>query len=151
MPLSTGCNHVTIVTKDLDRFVEFYSRIFDAEVRVDELEGDVRHVMIDIGGGFCLHPFELPEIGDHAKGLPNIFQRGHIDHFALDFQDADGFEEARIRLVKAGSTSGQVRDFGVIKILTFTDPDGMECEIALWKEGKPLTMAESTVEAYEAA
>lgn len=151
MPLSNGCNHVTIVTQDLDRFVAFYTHVFDAELRMDELEGDFRHVMIDIGGGFCLHPFELPEVSDHAEGRPKIFQRGHIDHFALDFSDAQGFETARRRLFKAGATSGQVRDFGVIKILTFTDPDGMECEIALWKEGKPLTMAESTVEAYEAA
>ena len=54
MPLSAGCNHVTIVTKDLDRFVEFYTRIFEAEIKVDEVQGDLRHVMIDVGGGFCL-------------------------------------------------------------------------------------------------
>lgn len=151
MPLSSGCNHVTVVTKDLDRFVEFYARIFDAEIRVDEVQGDLRHVMIDVGGGFCLHPFQLPETRDHAEGLPRIFQRGHIDHFALDFEDAATFETVRGRLVDAGATTGQARDFGVIKIVAFTDPDGMECEIALWKEGKALSMAESTVEAYEAA
>lgn len=151
MPLSAGCNHVTIVTKDLDRFVEFYTRIFEAEIKVDEVQGDLRHVMIDVGGGFCLHPFQLPEAGDHATGLPRIFQRGHIDHFALDMQDAETFETIRGRLFDAGATTGQVRDFGVIKILAFNDPDGMECEIALWKEGKARSMDESTVEAYHAA
>lgn len=149
MPLSDGCNHVTMLTKDIDRFVEFYTRIFDAELRFGELEGDLRHVMIDVGGGFCLHPFELPTQDAHAEGLPDIFQRGHIDHFALDFVDAEDFETARRRLFEAGATTGQVRDFGVIKVLSFTDPDHMECEIALWKEGKPLTMAQSTVEPYE--
>ena len=151
MPLTAGCNHVTIVTKDLDRFVRFYTEIFDAELRVDEIDGDLRHVMIDVGEGFCLHPFELPQEGEHAVGLPAVFQRGHIDHFALNFADAESFETARKRLFEAGATEGRVRDFGVIKILTFTDPDGMECEIALWKDGQPRSMAESTVEAYEAA
>ena len=151
MTLSNGINHVTIVTEDLDRFVDFYTGIFDAEIRVDEINGDVRHVMLDVGGGFCLHPFELPTQTDAAKGIPTIFERGHIDHLALDFEDAESFEIARRRLFEAGCTTGQVRDFGVIKIMTFNDPDGMECEIALWKDGTPLTMAQSTVEAYEAA
>lgn len=148
MPLANGCNHVTVVTHDIDRFKEFYQHIFDAEVRFDQTDGTMRHAMIDVGGGFYLHPFQVPGDNLHRDGLNEIFARGHIDHFALDFSEPEAFETARRRLVAAGATNGRVRDFGAIKILAFRDPDGMEAEIALWSDGPLLTMPESRVEAF---
>ncbi|WP_170603423.1 VOC family protein [Ruegeria arenilitoris] len=150
MTLSNGCNHVTIVTKDVDRFIEFYTTIFEAEVRLDLDEGMLRHALIDMGCDFCLHPFQVNWQSEHEEGLSEIFARGHVDHFALNISDESSFDLLRKRLVECGASEGRVRDFGIVQVLSFQDPDGMECELALWKEGEPLTMAESKSEAYAA-
>ena len=151
MPLSIGCNHVTVVTSDMDRLIAFYREIFDAELIFDQEEGHLRHAGLDLGGGFFLHPFQFPKPTSEAKGSDEMFSRGHIDHMALNFPDTDSFETARRRLVAAGASAGRVRDFGMVKILTFSDPDGMQCEIALWSDGPILTRAESSVEEFEPA
>lgn len=148
MPLSNGCNHVTIVTRDIDRFIDFYRRHFDAEVRLDLDEDELRHALVDVGNSFCLHPFQLKSSNPHAEALPDIFSRGHIDHFAIDFGDTKSFEEARRRLVEDGASKGRIRDFGAVQVMVFEDPDGMECELALWKDGPALTMSDSEVEVY---
>jgi catechol 2,3-dioxygenase-like lactoylglutathione lyase family enzyme len=151
MPLTAGCNHVTILTGDLDRLIAFYCGVFDADVRLDMTEEDLRHALIDLGGGFFLHPFQLARPAPYLAGMPRMFTRGHIDHFGLDLPDRTAFETARRRLVEVGATAGRVRDFGSVEVLGFEDPDGMEVEITLWKGGPHLTMAESRVSAFEAA
>jgi hypothetical protein len=39
-------------------------------------------VFIDLGGGFVLHPFEIPDV-DVPQGELPMFERGRIDHPAL--------------------------------------------------------------------
>ena len=150
MALSNGCNHVTIVTQDLDRFIDFYTKCFDAEVRVDLDEGALRHALIDMGADFCLHPFQGTWPSEHKDGLPEMFKRGHVDHFAINVPSPASFETLRKRLVECGASDGRIRDFGMVQVMSFQDTDGMECEIALWKEGKLLTMEESRTEDYAA-
>jgi catechol 2,3-dioxygenase-like lactoylglutathione lyase family enzyme len=151
MALSHGCNHVTVVTKDIDRLVDFYARHFEAEVTIDLKEDGLRHVLIDLGNGFCLHPFQLDRSNAHAEGLPGLFSRGHIDHLAINFDRLEDFGEVRRRLVDDGASDGRIRDFGVVRIMSFRDPDGMECELAFWKDGQPLSMADSRVETHDEA
>ena len=151
MALGNGCNHVTVITENLDRFIAFYRDVFEAEVVLDLSEGDMRHALIDVGGGFCLHPFQFPKSSDNARGTDAIFNRGHIDHFAINFDTEANFEKARRRLHAAGATTGRVRDFGMVRIMTFEDPDGMNCEIAIWGNEAPRTMEASTVEYLEPA
>ena len=150
MPLSNGCNHVTLITKDIARLIDFYERNFDAEVRLDLDEGGLRHALIDLGRDFSLHPFQLSNQNPHADAIPDIFARGHIDHFAINFADRENFEEVRRRLIANGASRGRIRDFGMVQVMMFEDPDGMECELALWKDGSPLTMAESRVIEHDA-
>jgi catechol 2,3-dioxygenase-like lactoylglutathione lyase family enzyme len=147
MPLSHGCNHVTVVTNDIDRLVAFYEQNFEADIKLDMTEGVLRHALIDMGNGFCLHPFQLLS-GENAnaEGLPGLFDRGHIDHIAINFESQEKFEMVQRRLVREGVTTGRVRDFGSVRIMSFRDPDGMECELALWKDGKPLKLDESRLE-----
>lgn len=151
MPLASGCNHVTFLTQDIDRSIAFYTRIFEAEVRLDLSEGPLRHALIDVGGGFCLHPFEFVGTPDDAAGSPEMFRRGHLDHFAIDIADRAVFDTVARRLLAEGATTGRVRSFGMVEILTFTDPDGMECEIGHWTAGSALSMADSTTRQVEAA
>lgn len=143
MPLATGCNHVALVTEDLDRFLAFWTTVFEAEVRLDMKEGPVRHAMVDLGGGFCLHPFEFAEANDHGRASPTIFERGHLDHVAIAVDDPEAFDLLRHRLVEAGACDGTLVDFGTVRTVWFEDPDGMGCEIAHWAEGTPLPLADA--------
>jgi hypothetical protein len=71
-----------------------------------------------------------------------MFDRGHLDHVALNVGDYETFEMLRRRLVAAGVTDGMVTDFGNVRTIWFRDPDGGEGEIAQWQRGAPLTFAE---------
>lgn len=148
MPLSNGCNHIALVTEDLERLIDFYSGIFEAEVLVDMDEGPVRHALIDLGSGFCLHPFEFRAGSAHAVGSQAMFDRGHLDHLAINVDDPDVFELLRARLVEAHATDGTVTDFGAVRTVWFLDPDGMGCEIATWASGAPRALEDRVQEAY---
>jgi catechol 2,3-dioxygenase-like lactoylglutathione lyase family enzyme len=149
MPLSNGCHHVTIVTEDMDRFIAFYCSVFEAELKLDMDEGPLRHAMIDLGAGFCLHPFAFKEGNPQGKGEAEQFGRGHIDHIAIQFDDRRAFETVRKRLVETGATEGRLADFGVVHVVEFTDPDGMRCEIAMWAAGEPLTFPDRRLEPFD--
>lgn len=151
MALSSGCNHVALVTQDLDRFTAFYTRVFEAEVVTELAEGPLRHALIDLGGGFRLHPFEFVDGNPHATASPEGFDRGHLDHLAIDVADAASFEELRARLVEAGASDGTVTDFGAVRTVWFEDPDGMGCEIALSVDAEPRAFADRIQEVYEPA
>lgn len=146
MPLATGCNHVALITADLDRFLAFWTAVFDAEVLFDMREDGMRHAMVDLGGGFCLHPFEFDRDNDHGQASPAMFQRGHLDHLAVAVEDPDAFAELRQRLVDADASDGTLTDFGPVRTVWFEDPDGMGCEIAHWADGTPLSLADAVRE-----
>jgi catechol 2,3-dioxygenase-like lactoylglutathione lyase family enzyme len=144
----SGINHVTFLTADMDRLAAFYESVFGAR-RIVELpipEGG-RHALIDVGAGATLHPFELPI---EPPSPQPMFARGRVDHFALNATDVDAFEVLRSRLVEYGATDGEVTDFGVMRVLTFTDPDGHTVELAHWVGGNDpaaLDMSQASDEA----
>jgi catechol 2,3-dioxygenase-like lactoylglutathione lyase family enzyme len=135
--LTTGANHVALITEDADRLVAFYTRIFDAAVRWDTQDDGIRTVMIELGPSFGLHVFEFPAGNPHARGTTAMFERGHLDHVGLDVSDDATFELLRQRLVAHGATDGAVTDFGVSRNVWFEDPDGHGSEIVQWV-GAPL-------------
>ena len=117
--------------------VSFYEEIFAAGKIVDLAIPDPtnpgRHVLIDVGEGAALHAFQCT---DHPPGqLAPMFQRGRIDHFALNVADEETFERLRAALVAQGVSDGTVTDFGVMRVLSFTDPDGHTLELAYWVGG----------------
>jgi catechol 2,3-dioxygenase-like lactoylglutathione lyase family enzyme len=130
MPLSTGFNHVATVTADLDRAVEFYRQVFDAEVSFEmQAEGDhPRLTIVEIGGGAAMNIFEVAEdtiIGDRRK----IGGRGPIDHYAIAVDSYADLEKVRDRLPGAGAEIGEIQQLGDTWSLFFRDPDGMELEV----------------------
>jgi catechol 2,3-dioxygenase-like lactoylglutathione lyase family enzyme len=46
MSLVTGLNHVAVVTADLDRFINFYTDVFDMSVVFQEATPAFRHVIL---------------------------------------------------------------------------------------------------------
>ena len=145
--MATGIHHVATVTSDLDRLIDFYTSVFDAEVTLDMDEDEARHAMIDLGGGLLLHPFELPE-SEHAHGSAEMFERGHIDHLAIGVEDQERFEQIRSRLVTTGACDGTLTDFGMVRTVWFTDPDGMGCEIAITAGGAVRTFEDRGIERH---
>jgi catechol 2,3-dioxygenase-like lactoylglutathione lyase family enzyme len=128
MPLTVGSHHLATLTADLDRLIGFYVQVFEATVAFDVREEGMRHAWLDLGGGFALHPFEIPEV-DVPQGELPIFQRGRIDHLALRAATAEIFWDLRERIYRAAASDGQVTDLGPLLSAGFTDPDGLWGEV----------------------
>jgi len=128
--LSAGIDHVASITKDADRLVAFYTRVFGATVESDgeEFPGGPRMVIVNIGPGCELNVFELPDSGEADRQTP-MFGRGRLDHIGFKAADLASFEDIRSRLVTADATDGVVTEFGRKISIFFRDPDGLECEV----------------------
>lgn len=144
MPLTAGAHHLTLFTRDMDRLIRFYVEVFEAETRLDLSEpgpgGPIRHALVDLGRDFALHAFQMPEPTGHEEGSMQMGKRGHLDHLALQVDGEERLQEVRRRLVAAGASDGTITDFGMIRLVTFADPDGMEGEVARWT-GSDLALA----------
>jgi catechol 2,3-dioxygenase-like lactoylglutathione lyase family enzyme len=139
MQLLQDLHHMTFLTSDLDRLIDFYERIFDARVTMDIEEEGLRHAFIEIGPHTVLHPFQVP--GVEVPGRQAIFERGRLDHFALNAASEEAFRELRRRLVAEGAAAtegGQVTDMGSMLSFSFYDPDGAWHEVMWQKPGVPL-------------
>jgi catechol 2,3-dioxygenase-like lactoylglutathione lyase family enzyme len=130
MSLLTGLNHVAVLTADLDRFVDFYTRIFDMKKVFTETTPAFRHAILRISGHAWLHPAQVTA-NPHATAIPRMFDRGHLDHLALTAESADTFEKLRRRLIECGASDGTVEDLGAFHAVWFNDPDGMRGELVL--------------------
>lgn len=130
MPITTGFNHVAIVTPDLDRLVDFYAEAFEGQ-KVFEIaaeEGHPRMAIVALGAGAALNIFEASAesiIG--ARRSPGA--RGAIDHYALAVDSLATLASMRTRLVAAGAEIGEIQRLGDEWSLFFRDPDGMELEV----------------------
>ncbi len=137
MTLLSGIHHLTFLTADMDRLIAFYSRVFDATVTLDLEEDGLRHAFIEIGPRTVLHPFEIPGVDVPQESAP-MFQRGRIDHFALDAASQEAFHDLRRRLVAAGQYVSDITAMGSLLIFTFADPDGAMQEVVWAKPGVPV-------------
>jgi catechol 2,3-dioxygenase-like lactoylglutathione lyase family enzyme len=137
--LLNDLQHMTFLTADMDRLIAFYERIFDARVTLDREDAGRRHAFIEIGPHTVLHPFEVP-----AADLPGrqpIFQRGRLDHFALNAASEEAFREIRRRLIAEGAHAtedGLVTDMGSMLSISFHDPDDGWYEVIWVKPDVPL-------------
>jgi catechol 2,3-dioxygenase-like lactoylglutathione lyase family enzyme len=130
MPLTTGVNHVAVMTDDLDRFVEFYTSVFELDVVFTESTPAFRHAILRAGTDSWLHPAEV--VGnDNGTAVADMFRRGHLDHLALGADSPAAFHELRDRLIERSATDGAIEDLGAFHALWFTDPDGMQGELTL--------------------
>jgi catechol 2,3-dioxygenase-like lactoylglutathione lyase family enzyme len=135
--LVNDLHHMTFLTADLDRLIAFYERNFDARVTFDRVEdGGVRHAFIEIGPRTVLHPFEVP--GAEVPGRQPMFERGRLDHFALNAASEEAFRKIRRRLIAEGANAtegGLVTDMGSMWSFSFHDPDGAWHEVMWVKPG----------------
>jgi catechol 2,3-dioxygenase-like lactoylglutathione lyase family enzyme len=130
MQMTSGINHIAVLTDDLDRFVEFYATVFELDVVFTETTPAFRHAILRTGTDSWLHPAEVSG-NDHGTALPEMFQRGHLDHLALGAASRAAFDELRERLIERSATDGTIEDLGAFHAVWFTDPDGMRGELTL--------------------
>lgn len=130
MQLISGINHVAVLTDDLDRFVAFYSDVFDLETVFSEETPAFRHAILRTGPRSWLHPAQVTD-GEHGAGLPDMFRRGHLDHLALNADSPEAFDELRARLVDRQASDGAIEDLGAFHATWFQDPDGMRGELTV--------------------
>ncbi len=77
-----------------------------------------------------------------------MFERGHLDHLAINVTDLEAFLELRHRLVERGASDDTITDFGMVWSVSFTDPDGLDAEVALWRDAPPIPFLERGQYAY---
>jgi catechol 2,3-dioxygenase-like lactoylglutathione lyase family enzyme len=130
MDLTSGINHVAIVTHDLDRLTAFYTEVFGGSVVAVDATPFGRIGIVRLGPGIALNLFETAD-NEHQTESPVMFGRGHVDHFGINAIDDQSFWELHRRLVERGCATGDVNDFGPVIGFDFTDPDGMTCEVDL--------------------
>jgi catechol 2,3-dioxygenase-like lactoylglutathione lyase family enzyme len=138
--LTEDLHHMTFLTADLDRLIAFYERVFEARVTLDRDDGGRRHAFIEIGPHTVLHPFEVP--ADDVPGRQPIFERGRLDHFAINAASEEAFREIRRRLIAEGAHAtedGLVTDMGALWSISFHDPDDAWHEVIWVKPGASLT------------
>jgi len=133
MKLLDDIHHLAFITDDMDRLIGFYERVFGARVTVDLEEEGLRHAFIEVGPHTVLHPFQVPGVA--APAARPMFQRGRLDHFALNAASEEAFRELCRRVVAEGAGDGVVTDMGSLLTFGFTDPDGGSCEVAWAKPG----------------
>lgn len=136
MKLLNDIHHLTFITADMDRLIAFYERVFGARVTVDLDEEGLRHTFIEVGPHTVLHPFQVPGVEPPAS--QPMFQRGRLDHFALNTASEDAFRELRRRVVAEGAGDGVVTDMGSLLSFGFTDPDGGGHEVVWVKPDVPV-------------
>lgn len=105
--LTSGFNHVAILTNDTERLHAFYEEVFDAEVLRDGPEpgagdGPVRMSVIHVGPSAELNVFQVQGNTEADRQVP-MFGRGRIDHLALQAGSIEKFETIRDRLMARGA------------------------------------------------
>ena len=132
--LLKGLNHVAVLTNDASRLNDFYRDVFEAEILRDGSEfpegQGPRLSIIKIGDWAELNVFQIPG-NTQADHQTPMFERGRLDHLALQAASLEDFESIRERLMARGAADDFVTDFGTMLSIFFRDPDGLECEVCV--------------------
>ena len=136
LQLLNDIHHLMFITADMDRLISFYERVFEARVTLDLEEEGLRHAYIEVGPHTVLHMFQVP--GVEPPGQQPFFQRGRLDHFALNAASEEAFRELRRRIVAEGVSDSVVTDMGSILLFSFLDPDEGRHEVVWKKPGVPV-------------
>ena len=132
--LLKGLNHVALLTNDAARLIAFYKEVFEAAVLRDGSEfpdgKGPRLTIIKIGEWSELNVFQI-EGNSQADHQTPMFERGRLDHLAVQAASLGAFETIRSRLMARGAADDFVTDFGPMLSVFFRDPDGLECEVCV--------------------
>ncbi len=119
-------NHAVLFVRDLDRSVDFYTRVFGFEVIAREAGGQAAFLRARGGGNH--HDLGLFALGPAAR--PRGRDQVGLYHLAWEVDTVEDLARARRELLDAGAYRGE-SDHGATKSVYGADPDGNEFEI-MW-------------------
>jgi len=135
--LAAGLNHVAVVVRDLDRWVEFWTGIFGTTFEeIPDERGRHGFLALDATNTSILHALEVPTevTGEFPGG--GMFRRGRLDHLGVNLVDEAALLFIRDRLVARGASDGSIRLFaGRVFSIFCVDPEGMEFEVGCFRTG----------------
>jgi catechol 2,3-dioxygenase-like lactoylglutathione lyase family enzyme len=130
MPISTGFNHVATLTDNLDRVVDFYRTVFDAELTFEKAAtadhprwrsstsaAEARSTSSNS------QPTRSSVIASRRAGVARSTTTASPSHPRAILNTM------RDRLAAAGADIGEIQRLGDSWSLFFRDPDGMELEV----------------------
>ena len=139
--LVAGLNHLAVLVRDLDRWVEFWTGVFGATFHeLPDQRGRHGLLALDAVGTSMLHAFEVPaEVSGGDFPGPDMFRRGRLDHLGVNAACEGALLELRDRLVARGASDGSVRLFGGRNLSVHAvDPEGMDFEVCCLRTGDVL-------------
>lgn len=140
--LTSGFDHVAVLTADTSAFTDFFVEVFGAEISASlELGPGMRLTLVKVGPDSEFNVFQI-EGNDEASKQTPMGGRGRLDHLGLRATSLEDFRTIRERLMDRGATDGFVTDFGPVLSCFFVGPDGLEAEVCVpnpdWAAGGPL-------------
>jgi glyoxylase I family protein len=117
--------HVTLTVSDLDRSVQWYERLFDVELFLDESPGPFRRAVWLVGGQTLVGFHQFP---DPTDTLPFDERRIGLDHLAFACRTRSDLEAWVVRLEELGVANGGIVDADYGSGLSCRDPDNIALE-----------------------
>jgi catechol 2,3-dioxygenase-like lactoylglutathione lyase family enzyme len=135
--LTTGFNHVAVVVRDLDRWVEFWTGVFGTTFEeIPDDRGRHGFLALDAVPTSVLHALEAPaEVTGGEFPDEGMFRRGRLDHLGVGVADEAALLAVRDRLVARGASDGSLRLFGPVLSVLAVDPEGMAFEVCCFRTG----------------
>ncbi|MBO3763218.1 MAG: VOC family protein [Thermoproteota archaeon] len=126
-------DHVSILTKDLEESVKFYTQILRFPIIRTIESKNLKIVFVDAGNA-TIELFGL--VGDQAKPIEEKWENVGIKHIALEVDDVENFyNELKSKGVRFESEPTVA--LGGPKIAFFKDPNGVTIELIQWKVYEP--------------
>jgi glyoxylase I family protein len=117
--------HVTLTVSDLDRSVQWYERLFDVKMLLDESPGPFRRAVWLVGGQTLVGLHQFP---DPSDTLPFDERRIGLDHLAFACRSRSDLEAWVVRLEELGVANGGIVDADYGSGLSCRDPDNIALE-----------------------
>ena len=124
MPAIEGVSHVALTVTDINRSVEWYSKLFDAQVLMEQHEDAFDRVALLVAPiivGLTKHK--------DARGEDRFTEtRAGLDHLSFGVPDRAGLDEWAKRMDELGIAHGPIRDVEYGSTLVARDPDNIQLE-----------------------
>ena len=124
----TNLNHVVFYTRSARRSAEFYGRVLDFEIVIED--PDDTYVFLRAPASDNHHDLVFFSIGDRAGPPTAGTSTAGVYHAGWEVPTLEDLAEIRSRLVAADALVGQ-SDHVANKSLYGKDPDGLEFEV-MW-------------------
>lgn len=152
----SGINHVALVSRDMERTVDFYTNVLGMPlIKTLEIPGNGQHFFFDCGNGDAVAFFWFPDAPPAAPGIASasdlpgrgslLSAHGSMNHLAFDVP-ADKFDAYVQKLKDKGvdvsivldhddsptTIASELHDGVFVRSVYFQDPDGILLEFAAW-------------------